>query len=107
MNENIKRLATKEEIKTLATKTKLKEEQNKIVKLQTYNVSLFISQSHFVSMEHNIVQPLYWTLKRFGILKKLYHGDLKVGRRKNLLLLPQLVIAFYDQLTSMEIQVFV
>ena len=43
--KKIKILATKEEIKTLATKTKLKAEQDKMVKLQTYDLSLFIGPS--------------------------------------------------------------
>ena len=45
--EEIKTLATKEEIKTLATKAELKVEQDKIVKLQTYDLSLFIGQNYF------------------------------------------------------------
>ena len=35
----------KEEIKTLAIKPKLKADKDKIVKLQTYDLSLFIDQS--------------------------------------------------------------
>ena len=45
LNEKIKILATKEEIKRLATKAELRAEQGKIVKLQTYDLSLFIGQS--------------------------------------------------------------
>ena len=41
------------------------------------------------------------------ILKKLYHGNLKVCRPKNLLLLPLLIIVFLHQLTGVEIQIFV
>ena len=41
-NELIKTLATKEEIKILARKAELKAEQDKIVKLQAYDLSLFI-----------------------------------------------------------------
>ena len=37
----------KEKIKTLATKAELKTEQDKIVKLQIYDSSLFISKSYF------------------------------------------------------------
>ena len=40
LNEKIRTLSAKEEIKTLATKTELKAEQDKIVKLQTYDLSL-------------------------------------------------------------------
>ena len=45
MNEEIKTWVTKEEMGTLTTKAELKAEQGKIVKLQTYDWSLFISQS--------------------------------------------------------------
>ena len=37
----------KEKTKTLATKAELKTEQDKIVKLQIYDSSLFISKSYF------------------------------------------------------------
>ena len=47
LNEKIKTLATKEEIKTLVIKEELKSEENKIVKLQTYDLSLLIGQSYF------------------------------------------------------------
>ena len=47
MNETIKTLATKEEIKTLATKAELKAEQDKIVKLRTYDLNLFIGRNYF------------------------------------------------------------
>ena len=47
MNEKIKTLPTKDEIKRLATKAELKAEQDKIVKLQTYDLSVFIGQSYF------------------------------------------------------------
>ena len=40
--EKLKTLATKEEIRTLATKAELKAEQDKIVELQVYNLSLLI-----------------------------------------------------------------
>ena len=36
-----------EKMKTLATKAELKAKQDKIVKLQTYDLSLFIGQSYF------------------------------------------------------------
>ena len=47
LNEKIKTLATIEEIKTLARKAELKAEQDKIVKDQPYDLSLFIVQSYF------------------------------------------------------------
>ena len=47
LNKKIKTLATKDDIKTLATKTELNAEQDKIVKLLTYDLSIFIGQSYF------------------------------------------------------------
>ena len=47
MSKKIKNLATKEEIKT--TKTELKTQQYKIVKLSTYDLSLFVGQTYFVN----------------------------------------------------------
>ena len=66
MNEKIKTLPTKDEIKRLATKAELKAEQDKIVKLQTYDLNLFTGQSYFVTdglQLYLILQPLYHTLK--------------------------------------------
>ena len=68
MNEKIKRLATKEEIKTLATKVELKAEQDKILKLQTYDLSLFIGQSYFNKdgpQNYLVFQPIYKTKTNF------------------------------------------
>ena len=64
----------KEEIKILATKAELKPEKDKTVKLQTYDLSLFISQSYFVNdgaQLYLILQPLYYTLKRLGNTEKV------------------------------------
>ena len=47
LNRKIKTLATKKEIKVLATKVEIKAEQNKILKLLTYELSFFIAQSYF------------------------------------------------------------
>ena len=53
-------------VKKLAAKAELKAEQDKLVKLQTYDLSLFIGQSYFnnswaqLSLIH---QPVYYTLK--------------------------------------------
>ena len=58
----MKTLKTKEEIKPLATKAELKAEQDKIVKLQTYDSSLFIGQSYFSNdgaQLYLIFQPIY------------------------------------------------
>ena len=46
LREKIKTLATKKDTKTLATKSESKPEQDKIVKLQTYDLSHFIGQSY-------------------------------------------------------------
>ena len=73
LNEKIT-LTTKEEIKELATQAELKAEQDKLVKLQTYDLSLSIGQSHFVNDEaqlYLILQPLYYTLKRLGDTEKV------------------------------------
>ena len=43
----MKTLATKKEIKILATKAKIKAEQDKMVKGQRYDLSLFIGQCYF------------------------------------------------------------
>ena len=48
MDEKIKTLATKEEIKTLATKAELKAEQDKIVKLETHDLSYFLGKNFLV-----------------------------------------------------------
>ena len=52
-NEEIKALATKEETKILATKRELKAEQDKIVNLQTNELSFFIGQSYYTMVEHS------------------------------------------------------
>ena len=49
LNEKIKALTTREEILKLAKKkAEFKAEQDKIVKLQTYEKNLFIGESYFV-----------------------------------------------------------
>ena len=66
MNEKIETLALKEEIKKLATKAELKVQEDKILKLQTYYLSIFIGQIYFVNdgaQLYLILQPLYYTLK--------------------------------------------
>ena len=68
VNESDLRLTTKEEIKALATNTELKAEQDKIVKLQTYDLSLFIVQSYFQNngaQLYLIFQPIYKTFTIF------------------------------------------
>ena len=61
-NEKIKTLTTKEEIKALPGKAELKLEQDKIVKLETYDLSLFIDPSSFNNdgaQLYLILQPIY------------------------------------------------
>ena len=67
LNRKIKTLATKEDMKAVATKA------DKIVKLQTYDLSLVIGQSYFNNDESQsflIFQPLYYNLKRLGNTEK-------------------------------------
>ena len=56
-------------MKTLAMKAEPKAEQDKIIKHQTYGLSIFIGQSYFVydrTQLYLILQLLYYTLKRLG-----------------------------------------
>ena len=67
MNEKIETLALKEEIKKLAAKAELKAQEDKILKLQTYYLSICIGQNYFVNdgaQLYLILQPLYYTLKK-------------------------------------------
>ena len=70
LNEMI--LATKE--KKIETKAELKAEQDKTVKLQTYDLSPFIGQSYFVNdgtQLYVILQLLYHNLKILGDTEKV------------------------------------
>ena len=61
----MKTSVTKEEIEKLAKKTELKAEQDKIVKLKTYDLNLFSGQKYFVNNRaqlYIIFQRLYYTL---------------------------------------------
>ena len=61
----------KEEIKALPKKVELKAEQDKIVKIETYDLSLFIGQSYFNndgSQNYLIFQPIYKTITTFSDL---------------------------------------
>ena len=65
LDKKIKTLGIKEEIKTLATKVELTAEQDKIVKLETYVLSLFIGQSYFVndaSQNYPVLQKTITTI---------------------------------------------
>ena len=69
LNDNIKTLATKEEIKTLSAKAELKAGQDKIAKLQTYDLSLFICQSYFNNdgaQLYLVFQPIQKTITIFS-----------------------------------------
>ena len=69
IDEKIKTLASKEETKALVTKAELIAEQDKIVKLQTYDLSSFIGQSYFnndESLNYLIFQPTYKALTTFS-----------------------------------------
>ena len=66
--------AKKEEIKKLATKAELKSEQDTIVRLQSHDLSLFVSKSYFIidgAQLYLILQSLYYTLKRLGDTEKV------------------------------------
>ena len=58
LNEKMNTLAKREEIKLLATKTELKAEQNKIVKLETYELLVKVTLS---MMEHDFT----WCVNHF------------------------------------------
>ena len=65
----IETLAKTKETKTWATKAELKTEQDKIVNLQTYDLSLFIGQSYFNNdgaQFYLLFQLLCYTLKILG-----------------------------------------
>ena len=69
LNEKIKTLATKEEIKTLATNAELKSEQDRIVKLQVCDLSLFTFTGYFVNdglQNYLVFQPIHKTIRTFS-----------------------------------------
>ena len=109
LNEKIKTLATKEKVKKLATKAELKVEQDEIVRLQPYDLSLFIGQSYFVSdgaQLYLIIQLLYYTSKRLGDTEKVVSWNSKGLSAENLLLQPLLKIVFLHRLNGTKIQFF-
>ena len=87
LNEKRKILATKEEIKTLAAKAELKAEQYKIVKLQTYDLSLVIGQSYNNNdgaQLYLIFQPSCETITHFLVFhSQSQNGNLKDCETKN------------------------
>ena len=61
----MKTSVTKGEMEKLAKKTELKAEQDKIGKLKTYDLNLFIGQKYFANIRaqlYIIFQRLYYTL---------------------------------------------
>ena len=72
LNEKIKTLAIKEEIKKISKKAELKAKQDKIAKLHTYDLSLFMGQSYFnndVAQFYLIFQPSNKTITTFSGLQ--------------------------------------
>ena len=59
-------------IETLATKAELKAEQHKIVKLQMYELSLFIAQYFFIDGSQNLLifQSILNTFTIHGVLSE-------------------------------------
>ena len=60
--------------KTVKTKAELRAEQDKIIKLQTYDLSPFIGQSYFANDGaelYLILQWLYYNFKRLGNTEKV------------------------------------
>ena len=71
--KRLKTLATKEE-KKISNKSRLKVDQDTLVKLQRYNLSLFIGLSLFNNdweQLYLILQPLCYTSKRLGYTEKV------------------------------------
>ena len=67
-----KNISNKRRHKTLATKAELKAGEDKIVKLQRCDSSLFIGQSYFSNdgaKLHLIFQPVYKTITTFSGLR--------------------------------------
>ena len=65
----MKALATKEEIKKLATKTELNAEQDKIIKIQTFDLSCFRGKSHFECddiQNYIVFQPAHRYFSKIG-----------------------------------------
>ena len=112
MNKKIKttEISSKGRNKKWATTAELKEEQDKIVKPQTYDLSFFIGRSYFVNDRaqlYLILQPFNILWKDYVMVKKWYEGDIKVNRLKKVLLLPLLIIVSLYQLNGTKIHISV
>ena len=110
MNKKIKTLATKEETKKLATKTKLKVEQEKIVQLQTYILSLFIGQSYFVKDEAQldiILQLLCYILERLSDTEKVVSWKYKDLSTETFTIPNTTDDSLYPSIKLYKIQIFV
>ena len=88
----------KEEIKSFATKAELKAEQDKTVKLQTYDISLFSGQSYTVndgSQNYLVFQAIKKILQLFLVFHtQSQNGNLKDCQMENLQLLTQQIKVF-------------
>ena len=80
------------------TKAELEEEQDKIVKLLTYDLSLFISQSYDGSQNFLIFQPIFNTYAMAAGLHKCRNENLKSFQTKKLNLLLRRIIVFLQNL---------
>ena len=64
----------------MATKAELKAEQEKIIKLRTFDSSYFRGKNHFEddgTQNYLILQPMYRYFKSIGIVIIVLHGNLK------------------------------
>ena len=69
LNKKIETLTTKEEMKTLVTNAELQAEQDKAIKLPTYDLILFVGQSYFNhdgSKLYLIFHPIQKTITSFS-----------------------------------------
>ena len=69
LNKKVKTLATKQEIKAFATKAELKPKQNKIVKLETFDLSYFLGKNFLVMMVFKLClfinqQLIHWSQRK-------------------------------------------
>ena len=70
LKEKIKNISNKRR-KKISNKSRLKVDQDTLVKLQRYNLSLFIGLSLFNNDWEQPLQPLCYTSKRLGYTEKV------------------------------------
>ena len=107
LDKKDKNISNKRRNKTSVTKVESKTEQDKIVKNQTYVLSLFISQSYIVIGEEQlflILQLLYYTLKTLGNTEKIVSWKSKAFSDQELTTPATMIIVFLHQLTGTKIQ---